>query len=57
MRKRNTKVVQRPKPKFDPIFHEYPWEVIKDDRGRVIGEVYTAPPTYINCGRINGKPK
>lgn len=46
MAKRSTKVVERPVPKFDPMFADIPWEVIQDDRGRVIGEVYRLPPGY-----------
>lgn len=32
----------------DPYFQDIPWDIIKDDNGRVIGEVYrilsTPPP-------------
>lgn len=30
--------------KPDPYFNDIPWEIITDDKGRVIGEVYTLRP-------------
>ncbi|MNV79655.1 hypothetical protein D3C71_1732180 [compost metagenome] len=29
---------------FDPYFQEIPWDIITDDNGAVIGEVYTILP-------------
>ncbi|CAM4274070.1 hypothetical protein [Paenibacillus xylanexedens] len=30
--------------RYDPYFSEIPWDIIKDDRGKVIGEVYLVYP-------------
>ena len=30
--------------KLDPYFQDIPWDIIKDDNGRVIGEVYITLP-------------
>ena len=37
--------MQKPKEvRYDPYFSDVPWEIIKDDNGKVIGEVYLVYP-------------
>lgn len=41
--------------KPDPYFNDIPWEIITDDKGRVIGEVYTLRPVPPQKGGRQGK--
>ncbi|MFK0524784.1 hypothetical protein ACINKY_21525 [Paenibacillus illinoisensis] len=37
--------MQKPKEvRYDPYFADIPWDIIKDDNGKVIGEVYLVFP-------------
>jgi hypothetical protein len=35
--------MQKPE-RYDPYFSDIPWDIIKDDSGKVIGEVYLVFP-------------
>lgn len=36
--------MQKSEIRYDPYFADIPWEIIKDDNGKVIGEVYMVFP-------------
>ncbi len=42
------------KERFDPFFQTTPWEIIYDDEGRVIGEVYKLPKEVASEGMWRG---
>lgn len=41
----------------DPIMQDVPWEIICDDSGKVLGEVYLLPLRQLNDGLIRKKVK
>ncbi|MCM3208515.1 hypothetical protein [Paenibacillus illinoisensis] len=36
--------MQKSEVRYDPYFADIPWEIIKDENGKVIGEVYMVFP-------------
>ncbi|OMF35230.1 hypothetical protein BK133_10990 [Paenibacillus sp. FSL H8-0548] len=37
---------------IDPFYNDIPWEIVLDDRGKAIGEVYLLPAVYLKRGIV-----
>ncbi|MFD1955986.1 hypothetical protein ACFSL6_17860 [Paenibacillus thailandensis] len=49
-KKRRTPKGKKRRPDPDPIFQDTPWEIVQDERGRVVGEIYTLPARLTSRG-------
>ncbi|GAA4827848.1 hypothetical protein GCM10023310_00640 [Paenibacillus vulneris] len=43
----------KPVLEIDPYFNDIPWEIVYDNNGKVIGEVYVIPHHFTQRGRIS----